>query len=252
MQETNSYLEDLKKYHDAWEKKLLLRVIYSDFYKLIKSNLYKNNDKKIVEIGSGIGKIKEIIPECICTDIFSNNYIDRQENAYQLSCENESLANLILFDVFHHLQYPGDALDEFHRVLDKSGRLIIFEPCMSVLGTLVYGLFHPEPLGLTKKIEWNRSTKLSVTDNKYYAAQGNASRIFSKHKIADIGDNWKVLTVKKLPAISYVASGGYNGLQLYPYRMLPMMKFLDKLCSCLPVIFATRMLVVLEKHKSRK
>ena len=238
---------ELDKKNSIWNEKTLLREIYTDFYKVIKENLVANNYGEIVELGSGIGKIKEIIPECICTDYIDSSYIDNAENAYDLSYKDGSVSNLILFDVFHHLQYPGDALKEFHRVLASSGRLLIFEPCLSVLGVLVYGLFHEEPLGVFNKIEWNRIPDSTFFENEYYAAQGNASRIFFWEKCSRITKTWKVLKIIKIPAISYVASGGYTGKQLYPERLLSFMQVLDWLCSWLPGIFATRMLVVLEK-----
>ena len=71
-----------------------------------------------------------------------------------MSFEDGSVANLILFDVWHHLEYPAAALAEFHRVLVPQGRLIIFDPAMGLLGRIVYGLFHHEPLGLKDKIQW--------------------------------------------------------------------------------------------------
>ena len=66
-----------------------------------------------------------------------------------LTFADESVANLILFDVWHHLEYPGTALAEFQRVLAKGGRLVIFDPAMGLLGRAVYGLCHHEPLALT-------------------------------------------------------------------------------------------------------
>ena len=79
--------------------------------------------------------------------------IDRQiENAYKLSFANESVPDLILTDVFHHLKYPGTALNELHRALCKAGRVIMLEPCISALGPLVYGVLHDEPIARPSKL----------------------------------------------------------------------------------------------------
>ena len=83
------------------------------------------------------------------TDLFPNPWIDRVESAYNLSFSDNSISHLILFDVWHHLEYPVNALKEAHRVLTSGGTLIIMEPAMSVLGRIVYGKFHHEPLGLS-------------------------------------------------------------------------------------------------------
>jgi hypothetical protein len=49
-----------------------------------------------------------VIPECVTTDIFPNPWLDRVENAYALNFADASVGNLILFDVFHHLEFPGE------------------------------------------------------------------------------------------------------------------------------------------------
>lgn len=95
--------------------------------------------------------MKEVIPDCICTDIFPNPWIDRIESVYTTSFENNTVSNIIIFDVFHHIEFPANAFEEFKRILVKNGRVIIFEPCMSLLGIIVYGFLHQEPLGLFKK-----------------------------------------------------------------------------------------------------
>ncbi len=92
-----------------------------------------------MEIGSGIGNIKHTIPHCLRTDLFPTKDIDQVENVYQLSFSDNSVSDLILFDVFHHLRYPGSALKEFQRVLLPNGRVIIFDPFVhSMLGFIVY------------------------------------------------------------------------------------------------------------------
>jgi SAM-dependent methyltransferase len=232
---------------NSWNKKPILQKIYHEFYKLIASHLNTNIKGKIVELGSGIGNMKMVIPEAITTDIFPNPWIDRVENAYNLSFENESLSNIILFDVWHHLKYPGAVLEELNRVLKKDGRIILFEPAMSLFGLLVYGLLHHEPIGITKKISWYAREKSDVFKNEYYAAQGNASRIFGSSRYKELLQDWKIVKVKKLSSLSYVLSGGYSKHQFYPAKMLPLLFFLDRIFNKVPLIFATRLLIVLEK-----
>jgi len=236
---------------NKWNDKPLLQKIYHDFYKRIKNQLNYQISGKIVELGSGIGKIKEIINECITTDIFPNHWIDQSENAYSMSFENESVSNLILFDVFHHIQYPGEAFKEFYRVLKKKGRLIIFDPDISLLGFLVYGLFHHEPVAFFKKIIWHPIPGSNLTETPYYAAQGNASRIFYYHRkrySKFLLNKWKIQNIKRISAISYVASGGYKKKQLYPAKHYHKMRQIDKLLDVFPLLFSTRILIVIEKQ----
>ncbi len=243
----NIHQDLINKNHEYWNRKPLLRTVYRDFYSLIAHNLSGLNDRKVVELGSGLGNIHEVIPDCIRTDLFPYPWIDQIENAYQLSFEDESVSDLILTDVFHHLKYPGTALNELYRALRKGGRVIMLEPCISVLGSVVYGVFHTEPIAVTQKIEWFAPNGWSPSHINYYAAQGNATRIFVKKKFRSQLKNWQKVETVRLSAIAYAASGGYSVSQLYPTSMLPFLKAMEKFLDLFPPLFATRLLVILEK-----
>ena len=247
MRDVPDFNLEIHRNRARWDAKPVLRLAYLDFYRLLSSRLRRDLGGEVVELGSGIGMIKEVIPDCVTTDIFDNPWIERVENAYRLGFPDASVSNLILFDVFHHLRYPGDALREFNRVLVPSGRVLIFEPAVSCLGRVVYGLAHPEPLGLSKPIQWHRPGTDSPEQDGYYAAQGNASRIFSGAGAGRLEPDWRIIEITRLSAISYVAGGGFSRLQLYPLRAYALMKRLDTWCDRFPDLFATRMLVVLEK-----
>ena len=240
--------QDLIEQNQAyWNRKPILRTLYRDFYRLIAKHLSKLPAGKIVELGSGLGNIHDVIPECIRTDLFSNPWIDQVENAYRLSFADESVSDLILTDVFHHLKYPGTALKEFHRVLKKGGLVIMLEPCLSALGLIVYGALHSEPIAISKEIEWFAPEDWSPDSVDYYAAQGNASRIFVDRRFRKNLKDWKRVKTIRLSAIAYAASGGYSKPQLYPTSMLPMIKGTEKILDLFPALFATRLLVILEK-----
>lgn len=231
----------------SWENKPLLRKIYARFHEEIALALGTSTGKDILELGSGVGAIKSTLPECITSDIFKNPWIDRVENAYNLNFPDDSLNGIILFDVWHHLEYPGLALKEFSRVLREGGKVVLFEPAMGWLGRLVYGCFHHEPLGLDKSITWEPEAGQQAALN-YYAAQGNCWRMF--HNKSGPVNNYPVfdLTDKKLmSAITYIASGGFSKPQMYPTAFHPLILRIEWVLDKAPSIFATRMLVVLTK-----
>lgn len=232
---------------EHWRQKPLLQRIYRDFYREIASELRSDLPGETVEIGSGIGNLKTVVPKALATDIFPNPWLDRIENAYAMSFEDGSVANLILFDVWHHLEYPGTALTEFHRILAPEGRLIIFDPGMGLLGRIVYGLFHHEPLALKDKIRWRAPADFSPDKMTYYAAQGNAHRIFFSGEGASELGGWRTMRRSLFAGIPYVASGGFRGPQLFPERLLPVLRMVDRVASRVPSLFATRLLVTLEK-----
>lgn len=247
MKNLDLHLRENQKNSELWRKKTILRKIYYQFYKDISEQLLINDHKITAEIGSGIGNIQEVIPHCIRTDIFQSNSVHETQNAYSLSWKDESVCNLILFDAFHHLRYPGMALSEFHRVLIPGGRVVLFEPCMSLLGLLVYGLLHPEPIAFKEKIIWNAPDQWNKNGADDYAAQGNAFRIFIKDDYSEQLTNWTVKKSQRFASISYVLSGGYSKPQMFPDFAYPLLEKVDMLCNALPAIFATRLLIVLEK-----
>ncbi len=239
---------DVEEIAEIWRRKPLLRRVYHDFYMLIKQWL-SDNDGETVEIGAGIGGLKTILPNCISTDMFPSPWTDQSENVYRLSFANESLANVVMLDVFHHLQFPGDALAECLRVLVHGGRVLIFEPDIGAMGLLVYGLLHHEPLGLLQQIQWRRDQSQQESSGMYYAAQANAHRIFLRRSGKEHLMDWDVKSITRLAALSYVAAGGFRKRQLYPESGYPAMKVIDELLSRLPTLFSTRMLVVLQKKE---
>jgi len=211
----NQHLIEIRQNQEAWQKKTVLHQAYAVLYRLICAQL-SPVEGSTVELGSGIGALKEFLPNCVTTDIFPNPWLDRVENAYGLSFPNTSLSNLILFDVFHHLQWPGSALREFARVVRQQGRVIMMEPGFGLLGKFVYSNFHHEPLGFDQPISWDRPAAHGDSAGSYYAAQANAWRLFRLGEGGDRLPEWKTILVKPLAALSYVASGGFSRPSLYP------------------------------------
>lgn len=242
------HLKELEKNMKVWQNKPLLRFVYNKFYEQIIAWL-KKDDKPVVEIGSGIGNFKKACPQCIATDIFNNEWIDQVESAYHLSFKDNSLSNIILFDVLHHLHYPGSALKEFERVLEVKGRLIIYDPYISLFGAFVYGLFHHEPLRYYKDITWETPQGVDP-DKEYYAAQGNSRKIFKQGSeyLKMIESKWNIVYMKKTVALTYILCGGFSKPALYPLSFYPLIKFFERIVDIFPFIFATRVFIVLEKR----
>jgi SAM-dependent methyltransferase len=241
----DQHLVEIQKNAEVWRKKPILRRAYAVLHHLICAQLSPVGGLT-VELGSGIGVLKESLPRCITTDIFPNPWIDRVENAYSLSFADASIANLILFDVFHHLQWPGSALEEFARAVRPRGRAILLEPGFGLLGKFIYGNFHHEPLGFDQAISWDRPATVEVSSG-YYAAQGNAWRLFRLNESAGKMAEWKTVLVKPLAALSYVASGGFSRPSFYPLFLFPFVRGFERVADIWPSLFATRLLVVLER-----
>ena len=236
-----------KKNRKAYKEKSLLRLIYKNYYKLILKHIIINTKYPDLEIGSGGGNIKEIIPKCITTDQFIDDKIDQVENIYNLSFENNSISNIILLDVFHHLEFPRLALNEMNRVLIKNGRIVMIEPAMGFIPKIIFKIFHEEPLGFDIKIKWDEVPKETPNLNEYFAAQSIPWRAFVNKEL-NINNSFNIKIIKLFSDFSYLASGGYSYPSFYPKLIYPVIKQIDKFLSILSKkIFSARMLVVLEK-----
>lgn len=232
----------------AWEGKPVLRKVYADFYNLLASNLAPTlGGFKNLEVGSGMGNIKKFIPDCITSDIFPNPWLDRIENAYQINMPDLSLANLILFDVWHHLQYPANALAESARVLKPGGHLLVLDPAMSVTGRFVYGNFHHEPLGFKAEFKSKPIVMRNPSELPYFAAQSSAHRLLVRRELPELLEGWDVVKIVKITSFAYLASGGFRGRQLYPDIFYPIVRAIDRAFSFFPMLFAARLLIVLKK-----
>lgn len=241
---------EIQRNREAWLRKPMLQKIYRKFYRQIATRIDPKISGLIVELGSGMGTIKEVIPQCITTDLFTNPWLDRQENAYRLSFRDRSVSHLILFDVWHHLRYPGTALREFHRVLAPGGRIILFEPAASWTGRLVYHVFHHEPVGLGEVITWEAPAEFSADQADYYAAQGSATRHFWWGEANDLLPGWRVVEVQPIASFAYLSSGGFSGPRLGGRFLGWLMRGLDCITRPFPRAFAARLMVVLQKNSS--
>ena len=196
-----------------------------------------------VKLGSGMGNIRDHIPECIITDLFPNPWLDRVENAYNLSFPDASVGHLILFDVWHHLEYPANALAEFRRVLVPRGWVILLEPAMSVAGRLIYGNCHHEPLGFDTPLS-GRLTDLDAPERtRYFAAQSSCHRIFLRRELPGLLEGWEVCTIRPITSFAYFGSGGFRGRQLCPGFLYPLVKLANRILGCASWLFAARLLV---------
>jgi SAM-dependent methyltransferase len=228
----------------AWEAKLLLQRIYAGFYRRIIALIDLQLPGRIVEIGSGIGNLKSHLPQAITTDLFPNPWLDVVCDGYEVPFRDGAISHLVLFDVFHHLRAPNAFLKEARRVLVPAGRVILFEPYISLGSYPAYGLFHHEPVAWRQPID---PTDSLPRPRDYYAAQGNATRLFFRKEISNCPDGWNIFHAEAFSCFHYLLSGGYSKPALYPAGWLNGLQRLDERLSCLPRLFAGRCLVGLRR-----
>ena len=227
----------------AWNAKPLLKEIYAGFYQRILALIDPAIPGRVVEIGSGIGNLKAHLPRAVTTDLFPNPWLDLACDGYELPFRQASLSHLVLCDVFHHLRAPNAFLREARRVLAPAGRMILFEPYISWSSYPIYGLLHHEPVALRQPI--SRAESLP-RPRDYYAAQGNATRLFFRQEIPGWPEGWRLFHAEGFSCFSYLLSGGYSKPAFYPAGWLEALQKIEAKLSCWPRVFGGRCLIGLQ------
>jgi hypothetical protein len=106
---------------------------------------------------------------------------------------------------------------------------------------------HHEPLGLSESITWFAPPRFDPESAGYYAAQGNASRVFLKGEFHGELAQWRMVRAQQIPDLAYVGSSGFSKPQLYPETLVPLIRKIERAFARWPELFATRLLIVLEK-----
>jgi len=127
------------------QRKRFLRRLYVDFYKEFRGAVADCENKTLVELGSGGGFIKEIIPNVITSDIVGMPNVDKVFSASKMPFASESIDAFFMLDVLHHISRPRDFFREAARCLTNSGKIVMIEPANSYWSRFIFRNFHHEP-----------------------------------------------------------------------------------------------------------
>jgi SAM-dependent methyltransferase len=133
--------DSLQDYADVWDRKPVLRAVYQDFYDRLAPECRPGTT---IEIGGGVGNLKQRLADVVATDIQSAPWLDCVADAERLPFAAGSAANIVMVDVLHHLEFPAVFFREAARVLRPGGRTLMVEPAITWGSTLFYRLFHHE------------------------------------------------------------------------------------------------------------
>jgi SAM-dependent methyltransferase len=242
-----SLVDELRAQEAAWEARPLVRRLYHSWYDLIVDRLAAVEGQTI-ELGSGISRFKEHYPDAITSDVEPTPWSDRVVDAEELPFEDESVANLVLIDVFHHLARPSRFLDSAERALLPGGRLVILDPYCSPASYFAYRHFHHERTDLDVE---------AFADDEHAAAspmesnQARATLVFFRN-LHEFRQRWPELAVLErqlLAMLVYPLSGGFTKLPLLPNALYRPLSAVER--TLLPPLgraAAFRCLVVVERQ----
>ena len=225
------------------ESKNFLRHVYENFYKIFKDNSKSLPKGLMVEIGSGAGFLKKIIPEVITTDIMKLPNCDMCFSAEKIPLKDKSVSAYYLLNTFHHIKNPKKALSEFSRTLKVGGKVIMIEPYNSLWGRFIYKNFHHETFD--PEGGW-------LVGNKGDLSSANGAIpwiIFNRDKkeFERIFPELKILKFDPHTPVSYLISGGFTLPSLLPDSLYPSVKYIESKLTFIKKYTGMFATVVLQK-----
>jgi SAM-dependent methyltransferase len=228
----------------AWRERPVLRRLYREWHEEIARELAPGPGDTI-ELGAGFAQLKDVVPHVVATDIEATTWADAVVDAHDLPYADSSLANLVLFDVFHHLRDAARFLHEAQRALRSGGRVVLVEPYCSPVSTPLYRRFHHE----RTDVDVDPFTPDPALGAAMEGNQALPTLAFFRH-VDEFARRWPELRVvrrRRFAFLLYPLSGGYSRRPFVPSVLYRPLRTLETALSPLAPLLAFRCLVVLER-----
>ena len=194
------------------ESKPFLRRIYVDWYRTLAADI-PTGDGRVLELGSGAGFFREVVPDAICSEIFACPGIDLVLDGQRMPLADASLRAIVMTDVFHHLPRAREFFKEATRVVRPGGVIAMIEPWVSGWSKRIYQRLHHEPFRPDADAwEFPSSGPLS-------GANGALPWIVfqrDRESFAREFPLWEVARVDPMMPLRYLLSGGVSMRSLMP------------------------------------
>jgi SAM-dependent methyltransferase len=241
---TKNAQDILTRRREIWAAKPIIRKLYDRWYGYIQQALKPG---RTLELGGGSGNLREFLPEAITSDVVFEPWLDAVLDAHALPFKEESLDNIVLFDVLHHLTAPAVLFREVERVLKSGGRALMMEPYVSWLSFPVYRFLHAEGM------EWDTDPFRDQPLKRKGPFEGNQAiptLIFQKkrEKFTEMFSRLRIVREETMDVLLYPLSGGFHQRSFCPLTLWTFLGRLEALLRPLNRYLAFRLFLVLEKR----
>jgi len=199
---------------------------------------------EILELGSGGGFFREMLPGLVTSDVLLVPGVDRQIDASHLPFADQSLRAIVGTNVLHHFPDLRAFFREAQRTLADGGRMIFIEPWPTLLSRPVYRYLHHEPFEEGR--DWSlppggplTSANCALPWIALERDRGDFQRAYLSLRIQKI---------RPLMPFSYLVSGGIERAWPIPARIFSVIRLLERPLDSLG-LFA---LLVVEKENSHE
>ena len=238
----------LENSYAKWQQSEPLRTVYKD---ILRELLSFKQSGPTLEIGSGCGFALSVDPTIVTSDIAPTRFCQRAVSAYEIPSNDPAWANLLAFDVLHHLRDPFQFFTSAASALPPGGRILLCEPAGTLLGRAFYRAFHEEPCR-PSQVRDPYQFNPEPADSSIFANMGMAWALFERDKtpvvarLAAIGLRLHSVVYRDL--LAYPATGGLSKPALLPKSFFKQILAIERrIPQCIMKCIALRMLIVIEK-----
>lgn len=205
------------------KNKRFLRRIYIDFYQILQEAVGPVEGKTILELGSGGGFIKEVIPHVITSDILPLPNVDQVFSACRMPFENQGLDAIVMFNVLHHIPEVRDFFREVVRCLKVGGRLAMIEPANTLFGRFIYTHFHHETFDPAGDWTFDFTGPLTSANGALPWILFHRDRALFQSEFPELS----IVRQQHHTPLRYLLSGGFTMRQLVPGWSYPIIKGIE-------------------------
>lgn len=235
----------LSNYRSVWERKPVLRTLYNDLFDRLAACCVPGHT---LEVGGGIGNLRDKIDGLISSDIQFAPWLDLVADAQKLPFRDGTISNIVMLDVLHHIEFPALLFREASRVLRPGGRLVMIDPGITIGSTLFFRALHHEPV----RMNADPLLEGSPDQNRdpYDSNQAIPTLLATRYR-EEFHAMFPDLTIRETEWFSFIAypfSGGFKSWSLISERMARFVLGLEKYVERpLGRFFGFRLLMVIEK-----
>lgn len=207
-------------------RKPSLKSFYTGIYSRYMASLACCPPGLAVELGSGGGFAREIVPELITTDIVSYDGIVSVVDATRMPFQDGSVRFFGMLNVFHHIPDVAAFLREAERCLTPGGRLLLIDQHLGWISKPVLRYLHHEPFDPDRK-EWSFESTGPLSG----ANGALAWIVFVRDRKRFEGEfqSLRVLRYQPFAPLAYWLAGGLKSWSVLPGKARGVMSVLDQL-----------------------
>jgi hypothetical protein len=193
------------------QKSFLLQIYLEWYYRITKT--LEKIDLPVLELGSGGGFLKSIIPELITSDISYHQNTSIVLDGQELPFRPRSLGGIVMTNTLHHLPKPRQFFTCSARSIGPGGVLAMIEPWVTPWSRLIYSRLHHEPFQPNAS-EWEFASTGPVSGANgalpWILFQRDCDRFLREFP------QWEIEKIELLMPFRYLLSGGLSYRSLVP------------------------------------